>query len=83
MLVELACNDNAIQTASAPLPTTYDAINRNGIVVFLVANLLTGAINMTMQTMYSSDRTALAVVLGYSGIIVLVAWRLRHRRLRV
>lgn len=47
------------------------------------ANLLTGAVNLSMQTMYSSDATAVSVLVLYMGLIVSVAWFLRNKRLKL
>lgn len=41
--------------------------------IYLQANLLTGAINLFVQTMYTSDLWAIVVLSGYSGIICAVA----------
>ena len=70
----------------APLhavPPLLDAINRNGLVVFLIANLLTGLINVSTETMYASDAQAMAVLLSYSGVVSLFAWIVRRYRFKI
>ena len=70
----------------APLhavPPLLEAINRNGLVVFLVANLLTGLVNVSMETMYASNVQAMAVLLCYSGGVSLFAWIVRRYRLKI
>jgi phosphatidylinositol glycan class W len=47
------------------------------------ANLLTGLVNVGMQTMYASNLTAMVVLLLYSAAVVAVAWLLRNKRLRI
>ena len=37
------------------------------------ANVLTGAVNFSMQTLYASDATAFAVLAGYIGTVCVVA----------
>ena len=55
------------------------AYNRNGLAIFLLANLLTGLVNMSLPTLYMSDIQAMGVLLGYmaslTGIaVVLEQW---------
>ncbi|GAB7366831.1 hypothetical protein MBLNU230_g1002t1 [Neophaeotheca triangularis] len=45
------------------------AFNRNGLVLFLLANLLTGAINLNVQTWHLGDTEAMVVLVGYIGIV--------------
>ena len=42
-----------------------EATNRNGLFFFLIANLLTGAVNLSMQTVRASPLIARAVVTSY------------------
>ncbi|KZV75704.1 hypothetical protein PENSPDRAFT_647000 [Peniophora sp. CONT] len=67
--------------AEGTAPALLDAINRNGLVFFLVANVATGAVNLSMETMYASNGTALAVLGIYSLGICAFAWVFRGRRL--
>ncbi|KAJ8296251.1 GPI-anchored wall transfer protein 1 [Rhodotorula toruloides] len=64
-------------------PAIFHAINQNGLVVFLVANLLTGLINVLLPTMYMRDSIAVVVLVGYAAVVVGVAWALRGRRVKV
>ncbi|KIE01323.1 GPI-anchored wall transfer protein, partial [Metarhizium majus ARSEF 297] len=45
------------------------AFNRNGLAVFLVANLLTGLVNMTVRTLDVGPSVTMAVLLGYMGVV--------------
>ncbi|VDB96676.1 unnamed protein product [Peniophora sp. CBMAI 1063] len=67
--------------AEGTAPALLDAINRNGLAFFLVANLATGAVNLSMETMYATDGTALAVLTMYSLGICAFAWVFRGRKL--
>jgi phosphatidylinositol glycan class W len=45
--------------------TVLHAINRNGLAVFLLANLLTGLVNMTMPTLHMGVLETMIVLVGY------------------
>jgi phosphatidylinositol glycan class W len=49
--------------------TVLYAYNRNGLAVFLVANLLTGLINMTMPTLHVSVLQSMAVLIAYTATV--------------
>lgn len=55
-----------------------NAFNRNGLVIFLLANLLTGLINMTMDTLHMGDIAATAVIGAYIGVLAGVGLLLDH-----
>ncbi|KAI5121922.1 hypothetical protein M0805_000251 [Coniferiporia weirii] len=62
-------------------PMLLEAINLNGLALFLLANIVTGLINLSMSTMYASDTTAMLVLSAYSFGLCLVAWMCRESRL--
>jgi phosphatidylinositol glycan class W len=49
------------------------AFNRNGLAIFLLANLLTGAVNLTLPTLTMGTTSTMAVLLGYMVILGAVA----------
>ncbi|EPS97371.1 hypothetical protein FOMPIDRAFT_1128736 [Fomitopsis schrenkii] len=65
----------------AAAPPLLDAINKNGLVLFLLANLATGVVNLSMKTMYASNAVAMGVLSLYALVVCGVAWAFRHRRL--
>ncbi|XP_031556161.1 phosphatidylinositol-glycan biosynthesis class W protein-like [Actinia tenebrosa] len=60
-----------------PIRQTYcacliTAINRNQLAYFLLANLLTGAVNLSVKTLFCSQGQSLGIVCGYMFILNLV-----------
>ncbi|MCJ1462423.1 Glucosaminyl phosphatidylinositol (GlcN-PI) nositol acylation protein [Pseudocyphellaria aurata] len=49
------------------------AFNRNGLAVFLLANPLTGFVNLTVDTLTISRERAIGVLLVYSALLTVVA----------
>jgi phosphatidylinositol glycan class W len=49
------------------------AFNRNGLAIFLLANLLTGAVNLTLPTVSMGTGSSMAVLLAYMGTLGAVA----------
>lgn len=49
--------------------TVLHAINRNGLAVFLLANLLTGLVNMTMPTLHMGITETMVLLLAYIGAL--------------
>ncbi|CDS03750.1 hypothetical protein LRAMOSA01151 [Lichtheimia ramosa] len=65
-------------------PSLLDAVNVNGLVTFLWANILTGLVNLSMRTLYASTMTSLAVCFIYITVVALLPWILwRHYSIRV
>ncbi|KAF8166623.1 GWT1-domain-containing protein [Mycena galopus ATCC 62051] len=61
-------------------PPLLEAINKNALPLFLLANLLTGLVNLSMQTMYASAAVSIGVLSLYTLVVCGVAWRLRNTR---
>lgn len=65
-------DDEVLKAEEVPSPIMR-AFNKNGLAVFLVANLLTGLVNLSMNTLDMSDYGALGVLSAYAGAVTLVA----------
>jgi phosphatidylinositol glycan class W len=60
----------AYETATSRVLRAY---NRNGLAVFLLANLMTGLVNMTVPTLHVGRMTTLAILAGYMGALTAFA----------
>lgn len=49
------------------------AYNRNGLAIFLVANLLTGLVNMTINTLEATPWVTMAILIAYTLAVTVVA----------
>lgn len=56
----------AYLTATSPVLRAY---NRNGLAVFLLANLLTGLINMTVPTLDATPVVTMAILVAYTATV--------------
>ncbi|CAO3646390.1 unnamed protein product [Cunninghamella blakesleeana] len=60
------------QKVEPPRLLTY--INLNGLATFLLANVLTGLINLSMKTLYASSIESIVVLLIYMTLVSLFPW---------
>lgn len=60
----------AYDTATSRVMRAY---NRNGLAIFLLANLLTGLVNMTVPTLDVGPVASMGILVVYSGIVTAVA----------
>ncbi|KAJ7081634.1 GWT1-domain-containing protein [Mycena belliarum] len=64
----------------ASAPALLEAVNMNGLPLFLLANVGTGLVNLSMRTMYTGTVAAMSVLTLYVLAFCVVAWRLRRTR---
>jgi len=60
-----------IQNTKTPL--LLSSLNHAAFIVFLVANLFTGLINVSIQTMYTSQFTAIVILTLYTSLCLALA----------
>ncbi|KAI1464399.1 GPI-anchored wall transfer protein 1 [Daldinia caldariorum] len=60
----------AYETATSRVLRAY---NRNGLAIFLVANLLTGLVNMTVPTLDVGPSVTMGILVGYAAVLTTVA----------
>lgn len=61
-----AAEKSRVQEATS---TVMKAFNRNGLALFLLANLLTGGINMSVETLRMGDVQAMSILVGYMAVL--------------
>ena len=59
------------------------AFNRNGLAIFLLANLLTGLVNMTLDTLNMSRESAMCLLIGYAAFLTSMAVILDYMNLSI
>jgi phosphatidylinositol glycan class W len=59
------------------------AFNRNGLAIFLVANLLTGLVNLTTDTLGMGTAATMVLLLGYAAVITGIALGLDARDITI
>lgn len=55
-----------------------EAFNKNGLAIFLLANLLTGGVNLAMNTIDAKSGVAMGVLISYAMAVTAVALGLHH-----
>ncbi|GMK54758.1 hypothetical protein CspeluHIS016_0113440 [Cutaneotrichosporon spelunceum] len=83
LFIEIWLSDPRPGHYSRACPPLLDAVNANGLAVFLLANVGTGIINVSMQTMFAPDWLAMAVLVLYSVAVCGIAWLLRGVRIKI
>ncbi|XP_046411850.1 GPI-anchored wall transfer protein 1 [Neodiprion fabricii] len=58
-------NVTQVQNQISSIPEIFEAINYNGLAFFLICNFLTGAVNMTVRTLYVPDIEAVQIITAY------------------
>ncbi|KAI8998388.1 GWT1-domain-containing protein [Gaertneriomyces semiglobifer] len=51
-------------------PQIYESVNRNQLSAFLLANVLTGVINLSVNTLAVSDAAAVVILLVYTALVI-------------
>ncbi|PYH95428.1 GPI-anchored wall transfer protein 1 [Aspergillus ellipticus CBS 707.79] len=59
------------------------AFNKGGLAIFLIANLLTGAVNLSVPTLDVNMAQAMAILIGYAGVLTGVALGLDRANIKL
>ena len=71
------------QEAAKATSRVLDDFNAGGLFVFLVANLGTGLVNMTVDTLKAGPYTAIGILAAYMGLMTFAAKHLRAIKLKI
>ncbi|CAO3622741.1 unnamed protein product [Cunninghamella echinulata] len=66
--------ENKMNAQKIDPPRLLTFINLNGLATFLLANILTGVINLSMKTLYASSLESMLVLFIYITIVILFPW---------
>ena len=70
---QLTCIDSvSTYSKAADIPTLINLINRNGLVTFIVANLMTGLVNLSVNTLEVKDSLAFCILALYMTVIFII-----------
>ncbi|XP_060823916.1 uncharacterized protein LOC132911324 [Bombus pascuorum] len=61
----------------------FEAVNYNGLFFFLLSNLMTGAINMLIRTLYVSHLKALLILIAYMAVNIVSVLFLYRNQVRI
>ncbi|KIW40476.1 uncharacterized protein PV06_07672 [Exophiala oligosperma] len=59
------------------------AFNNNGLAIFLIANLLTGLVNLTLNTLDMAPLSAMAILVSYAAVVTAVALGLDRSGIKI
>lgn len=65
------------------VPFSLEAVNRNGLLFFLLSNVLTGLVNMSLNTLDASFAVATACMVVYTAILCFAAMGLHYKGIYV
>ncbi|XP_005186951.2 uncharacterized protein LOC101889370 isoform X1 [Musca domestica] len=75
---------NAASAATiSKIPTLVEAINYNGLVYFLLGNVLTGAVNIFLNTDERSNTESVVILMGYMFLTSLVVSLMYRFKIRI
>ncbi|KAL9080361.1 MAG: hypothetical protein Q9159_007614 [Coniocarpon cinnabarinum] len=76
-------SEEAVKEKNNATSHVLKCFNRNGLAIFLLANLLTGLVNLTLPTIRMSDLSAMIVLIAYIGTVAGIAVLLDYLNLSI
>lgn len=67
--IDKKTENEAYEAATSKVLKAY---NRNGLALFLIANLLTGFVNMTVKTLDAGPMTSMGILMAYTGAVTAI-----------
>ncbi|RAL05257.1 putative GPI anchor biosynthesis protein Gwt1 [Aspergillus ibericus CBS 121593] len=75
--------DGEAERVSFATSRVLKAFNKGGLAIFLVANLLTGAVNLSVPTLDVSTAQAMAILIGYAALLTGIALGLDRANIKL
>lgn len=69
------------QNKRCEVPPSLDALNRNGLIMFLLANMLTGLTNICISTIDASNGKAMIVLTTYAVVLATISLTLYRNKI--
>ncbi|KAJ5624969.1 hypothetical protein N7510_001278 [Penicillium lagena] len=79
----LSGKDGEVERASFATSRIMHAFNRGGLGVFLIANLLTGAVNLSVRTLDVQTPQAMGILVAYAAVVTGVALAMDRYNIRL
>ncbi len=73
-------DEDKLQNASSRIMQVF---NKNGLVIFLIANLLTGLVNLSINTLDMSTIGAMGILIAYAATVTAVAMGMDYSGIKV
>ena len=73
-------DESKLRQASSKIMQVF---NKNGLVIFLIANLMTGVVNLGVNTLDMSNLAAISVLIVYAAVVTAVALGLDYAGLKI
>ena len=64
-------------------PRVFYGVSQNQLSIFVIANLLTGAVNLSMYTLYATKLVGMLVISGYMLLVSLLGFSMQTRVLKL
>jgi glucosaminylphosphatidylinositol acyltransferase len=78
--IVLLCSKIVVKPSNIVSPILLSSMNRNGLYIFIIANLFTGIVNLSVDTLSASNHVAICILLLYVGTVALVSILLNRVR---
>ena len=65
------------------VPYVLEAFNTNGLTIFLIANIFTGLINISLDTLKIEAPLAMAILVVYGALLCAISVLLQERHIKL
>ncbi len=76
-------NEKTVLFLDIRIPRTFQSITSNGLAYFLLSNVLTGVINIIINTLEVSSCPAVIIIAMYTFLLCIVAELIQKRNIKL